>query len=140
MVEFHLLFLKQISLIRYVLRMIEEVLYTQIYIYMYMKISNQHLITKGFALNQYSICIMSENLLKTVVWNIEGLTWDKINDTYFYQIISQFHIIGFVETWTNDIDKNFNIHGFQLLGTSNRTKQKLEEEILVALLYLLKML
>jgi hypothetical protein len=88
MVEFHLLFLKQISLIRYVLRMIEEVLYTQIYIYMYMKISNQHLITKGFALNQYSICIMSENLLKTVVWNIEGLTWDKINDTYFYQTIS----------------------------------------------------
>ena len=55
---------------------------------MYMNISNQHLITKGFALNQYSICIMSENLLKSVVWNIEGLTWDKINDTYFYQTIS----------------------------------------------------
>ena len=120
--------------------MIEDVLYTPIHIYMYMKISYRHLITKGFALNQYSIFIMSENLLKSAVWNIEGLTWDKINDTYFYQIISQFHIIGFVETWTNDIDKNFNIHGFQLLGTSNRTKQKLEEEILVALLYLLKML
>ena len=88
MVEFHLLFLKQTSLIRYVLRMIEEVLYTPIHIYMYMKISYRHLITKGFALNQYSIFIMSENLLKSAVWNIEGLTWDKINDIYFYQTIS----------------------------------------------------
>jgi len=50
--------------------------------------------------------IMLKNCLKSAMWNIEGLTTDKINDPHFLKTISQFSIIGFVESWTNDSDKH----------------------------------
>lgn len=67
---------------------------------------------------------MTEKNLKLAVWNIEGLNNDKINDPHFQHIVAQFDIIGFVETWTNDIDQKLLIPGFQLLCESNRTKHK----------------
>lgn len=67
---------------------------------------------------------MTAKLLKAAVWNIEGLSLDKINDDYFYDMISKFHILGFVETWTNDNDQNLSIPGFKKIGMSNRKKHK----------------
>ncbi|CAG2232931.1 unnamed protein product [Mytilus edulis] len=66
---------------------------------------------------------MCTNLLKTAVWNIEGLTTDKINDPHFNKIISQFQIISFIETWTNDVDVNeISIPGFCFVDSNNRKK------------------
>jgi len=68
--------------------------------------------------------IMLINCLKSAMWNIEGLTTDKINDPHFLKTISQFSIIGFVETWTNDSDSIFNIPGFHFVDGSNRKKHR----------------
>ena len=67
---------------------------------------------------------MSEVLLKTAVWNIEGLTVDKVIDQQFIKHVSKFHIIGFVETWANDSDNVINIPSFHLVDTNNRRKHK----------------
>jgi hypothetical protein len=66
------------------------------------------------------INIMLKNCLKSAMWNIEDLTTDKINDPHFLKTISQFSIIGFEETWTNDTDSIFNITGFHFVDGSNR--------------------
>ena len=66
------------------------------------------------------INIMLKNCLKSAIWNIEDLTTDKINDPHFLKTISQFSIIGFEETWTNDSDSIFNITGFHFVDGSNR--------------------
>jgi hypothetical protein len=52
---------------------------------------------------------MSSNLLRSAVWNIEGLSLDKIKDPHFINTISKFHMISFVETWTNDNDNEIKI-------------------------------
>jgi hypothetical protein len=52
--------------------------------------------------NNKNLVQMSSNLLKSAVWNIEGLSLDKIKDPNFINTISKFHMISFVETWTND--------------------------------------
>ena len=67
---------------------------------------------------------MTQNLLKSAVWNIEGLTQDKINDSYFQEIISEFQLLSFVETWTNDDNLQINIPGFQFIAGSNRKRHK----------------
>jgi len=69
---------------------------------------------------------MLKNCLKSAMWNIEGLTTEKINDPHFLKTISQFSIIGFVETWpwTNDSDSIFNIPGFHFVDGSNRKKHR----------------
>jgi hypothetical protein len=61
-----------------------------------------------------------EILLKVALNTIEGLTTDKINNPHFLKTISQFSIIGFEETWTNDSDSIFNITGFHFVDGSNR--------------------
>ena len=65
-----------------------------------------------------------EILLKVALNTIEGLTTDKINNPHFLKTISQFSIIGFVETWTNDSDSIFNIPGFHFVHGSNRKKHR----------------
>ena len=65
---------------------------------------------------------MSSNLLKSAVWNIEGLSLDKIKDPHFINIISKFHLISFVETWTNDNDNEIKIPGFHFVNGNNRKK------------------
>lgn len=67
---------------------------------------------------------MSSNLLKSAVWNIEGLSLDKIKDPHFINTISKFHMISFVETWTNDNDNEIKIPGFHFVDSSNRNKHK----------------
>ena len=75
---------------------------------------------------------MCTNLLKTAVWNIEGLTTDKINDPHFNKIISQFQIISFIETWTNDVDVNeISIPGFCFVDSNNRRNIIKPDAILV---------
>lgn len=65
---------------------------------------------------------MPLNLLKSAVWNIEGLTHDKIKDPNFSNIVSKFHILSFVETFTNDSDIELNIPGFHFLDKNIRKK------------------
>ena len=65
---------------------------------------------------------MSSNLLKFAVWNIEGLSLDKIKDPRFINTISKFHMIILVETWTNDNDNEIKIPGFHFVDGSNRKK------------------
>ena len=65
---------------------------------------------------------MSSNLLKSAVWNIEGLSLDKIKDPNFINTISKFHMISFVETWTNDNDNEIKIPGFHFVNGNNRKK------------------
>jgi hypothetical protein len=81
---------------------------------------------------------MLKNCLKSAMWNIEGLTTEKINDPHFLKTISQFSIIGFVETWpwTNDSDSIFNIPGFHFVDGSNRKNIGKLGVILVALTFL----
>ncbi|KAK3101032.1 hypothetical protein FSP39_000386 [Pinctada imbricata] len=56
------------------------------------------------------------------MWNIEGLTSDKINSQSFIDSISKFNIISLVETWANDTEHNNDIPGFKLVEIRNRTK------------------
>ena len=63
------------------------------------------------------------NSLKTAMWNIEGLTTDKSQDPYFLETISKFHIVSFVETWT-DADQNICLPEFNLISSSSRKKHK----------------
>ena len=65
---------------------------------------------------------MSSNLLKSAVWNIEGLSLDEIKDPHFINTISKFHMISFVETWTNDNDNEIKIPGFHFVDGNNRKK------------------
>lgn len=65
-----------------------------------------------------------ESLLQIAVWNIEGLSLDKINDPYFIRTIQKFHIFGFVETWSNNLDNEINIPGFSLIDINTRKKHK----------------
>ena len=67
---------------------------------------------------------MSSNLLRSAVWNIEGLSLDKIKDPHFINTISKFYMISFVETWTNDNDNEIKIPGFHFVDGSNRKKHK----------------
>ena len=67
---------------------------------------------------------MSERFLKSAVWNIEGLSSDKISDPHFLQSISKFHIVSFVETWGNDLNDDLNLQNFHLIASSCRKKHK----------------
>ncbi|VDI65671.1 Hypothetical predicted protein [Mytilus galloprovincialis] len=61
--------------------------------------------------------------LKTAMWNIEGLTTDKSQDPYFLETISKFHIVSFVETWSNS-DPKLSLPEFNLISSSSRKKHK----------------
>ena len=75
---------------------------------------------------------MSSNLQKSAVWNIEVLSLDKIKDPHFINTISKFHMISFVETWTNDNDNEIKIPGFHIVDGNNRKKNiKRPDAILV---------
>ena len=50
------------------------------------------------------------------------LELDKIKDPHFINIISKFHLISFVETWTNDNDNEIKIPGFHFVNGNNRKK------------------
>ena len=65
---------------------------------------------------------MSSNLLKSAVWNIEGLSLDKRKDPHFINTILKCHMISFVETWSNDNDNEIKILGFHFVNGSNRNK------------------
>ena len=56
-------------------------------------------------------------------WNIEGLTSDKINDTQFLDIVSDFSILCLVETWSSG-DTHLNIPGYAFLCSTTRMKHK----------------
>ena len=59
-----------------------------------------------------------ENLLKFCMWNIEGLTKDKLNDPHFHRQISDFSLISFVETWLGDQSEEVDICNFQLVHSN----------------------
>lgn len=61
--------------------------------------------------------------LKLGMWNIEGLTQDKINDPHFYEVTSNLHVISLVETWS-DGSQDFNIPGFDLVCSTSRKRNK----------------
>ena len=61
--------------------------------------------------------------LRVGTWNIEGLTSDKINDTQFLDIVSEFSILCLVETWSSG-DNHLNIPGFEFLCSTTRRRHK----------------
>ena len=65
---------------------------------------------------------MSSNLLRSAVWNIEGLSLDNIKDPHFINTISKFHMISFVDNWTNDNVNEIKITGFHFVDGSNIKK------------------
>lgn len=64
------------------------------------------------------------SLLNIAMWNIEGLTNCNILDNYFSSILSDFHIIGFVETWLDNFNLDINIPGFDFITGKTRRKNK----------------
>ena len=67
---------------------------------------------------------MLQPLLNFAMWNIEGLTSVKCSDPQFLSYISNFDILSFVETWSNDHNVAANLPGFQLVDSRNRQKHK----------------
>ena len=65
---------------------------------------------------------MCENLLNVAMWNIEGLSADKINDPHFCSCISKFDILSLVETWANESDDNVSLPGFCTVDSNYRKK------------------
>ena len=76
-------------------------------------------LTTGFS---FFSTTMMEKSLKTAVWNIEGLSSDKISDPFFVHTLSKFHIVSFVETWSSYSDREINIPNFKLIATNCRKK------------------
>jgi hypothetical protein len=83
-------------------------------------------------------CIPSNQpLLKIAMWNIQGLTSEKLSDSDFRDKISNLHIIGFVETWADDPNLGYNLPQYDLISLSSRKKNTRElEEVLVGFVYL----
>ena len=67
---------------------------------------------------------MCDKFLKSAVWNIEGLSSDKMIDSHFIHSVQKLHIVSFVETWLNDLDHRTNIPGFCLIDKTTRKKHK----------------
>lgn len=42
------------------------------------------------------------DFLKLGMWNVEGLSNEKIQDPHFQKQLSQFNIASLVETWTGE--------------------------------------
>ena len=84
---------------------------------------------------------MCENLLNVAMWNIEGLSADKINDPHFCSCISKFDILSLVETWANESDDNVSLPGFCTVDSNYRKKNiKMPGAILVVLQFLLEII
>ena len=89
--------------------------------------SSVYLQTKNKCWRQSTISELNNNSMaknmtdqfffKSVVWNIEGLTSNNFSTFSRNNFTYPYH-------WTADIDRNFNIPGFQLIGESNRTKHE----------------
>ena len=60
--------------------------------------------------------------LKIGMWNIQGLSDEKINSDVFINFVSNMHIVSFVETWCDSDKSHFEIPGF--VGIGNSTKKK----------------
>ena len=67
---------------------------------------------------------MSDKFLKSAVWNIEGLSLDKMTDSHFIHSVQKFHIVSFVETWLYDLDHRTNIPDFCLIDKTTRIKHR----------------
>jgi hypothetical protein len=65
-----------------------------------------------------------ENFLKIDMWNIKGLTTEKVNDPHFQNIISKFNITSFVETWIGESTQDIVLPNFELVHSSSRKKHK----------------
>ena len=61
------------------------------------------------------------SLLNIAMWNFEGLTLNKTTDNHFLQLISNYHILSLVETWT---DKDGPLPGFEIISMCSRKKHK----------------
>ena len=66
---------------------------------------------------------LSSSNLKFEMWNIEGLNHDKINDSYFNDLISNLHVIRSVETWS-DGSQDLSLQGFDLIHRTSRKRDK----------------
>ena len=66
---------------------------------------------------------LSTSSLKFGMWNIEGLNSDKINYSYFNALISNLHVISFVETW-DDGSQDLSLPGFDLIHRTSRKRNK----------------
>ena len=62
--------------------------------------------------------------LKIGMWNIQGLSEEKINSDLFVNFVSKMHIISFVETWCDSGKPHYDIPGFVCICNSNRIKHK----------------
>ena len=58
------------------------------------------------------------------MWNIEGFSTCKQNDSNFLQIVSNFHILGLVETWLENDNKCNDLPGFDLIVAKTRKKKQ----------------
>ena len=61
---------------------------------------------------------------KTALWNIEGFTAEKYNDPSFQKIISEFHVVSFIETWNDPNTCKVTLPEFELIAASCRKKHK----------------
>ena len=66
----------------------------------------------------------NSSLLQLAMWNIERFSDCKQNDSYFLQIISNFHILGLVETWLENDSRCKDLPGFDLIVSKTRKKDK----------------
>ena len=66
----------------------------------------------------------NQSLLKIAMWNIQGLTLEKVTDPCFLDKISKLQIIGFVETWADSSIEPHNLPNFDLISLSSRKKHK----------------
>ena len=57
------------------------------------------------------------------MWNVQGLTKDKINDPEFQNIVNDFDIISFVETWTGETQE-VELSNFEFIHSSSRKKNR----------------
>ena len=68
---------------------------------------------------------INQPLLNIAMWNIEGLTSDKVVDSHFLDIIESMHILSFVETWSSsEASQLLHVPNFELIASSSRTKHK----------------
>ena len=65
---------------------------------------------------------MSDRFIKSAVWNIDGLSLDKMTDADFTFSVKNVHILSLVETWSNDQQQCTNIPGFCLIDQNIRKK------------------
>ena len=72
---------------------------------------------------------LSSSNLKFGMWNIEGLNHDKINDSYFNDLISNLHTIRFVEPWS-DGSQDLSLPGFDLIHRTSRKRDKKKQGII----------